>query len=160
MLELMEWLESTGFSTAIREGTLYFPTLDGLHLFGISLMFGSISIFDLRLVGWIFKNDPVTEVYEQLIGWTYFGFGLVVLTGTLLFISEPVRCYQSWWYWGKMVLVILGGVNAKYFEWFTYKSVGDWNTSPNLPGMARMAGLASLVIWTAVITVGRFFAFL
>ena len=160
MLEFMEWLESTGFSTAMREGTLYFPTLDGLHLFGITLMFGSISIFDLRLLNWIFSDEPVTEVYDQLIKWTYAGFGLVLTTGILLFISEPVRCYASWWFWGKMVLVALGGLNAKYFEWNTFKSVGEWNTSAAIPGAARMAGFASLVIWTAVITVGRFFAFL
>jgi hypothetical protein len=160
MLELMEWLESTGISTAIREGTLYFPTLDGSHLFGITIMFGSISIFDLRLMGWIFKNESVTEVYDQLIKWTYVGFGVVLISGILLFISEPVRCYASWWFWGKMVLVALGGVNAKFFEWFTYKSVNQWNNAVITPSAARMAGLSSLIIWTAVITVGRFFAFL
>jgi len=160
MLELMQWLEATGLSTTIREGTLYFPTLDGLHLFGITIMFGSITMVDLRLLGWIFRKETITDVFDQLIKWTWVGFGIVFVSGILLFISEPVRCYSSPWFIGKMILVALGGANAGLFELSTYKDVRQWNDALVLPGRARMAGAASLIIWTAVITVGRFFAFL
>jgi uncharacterized membrane protein SirB2 len=160
MLEFCQWLENTGVGTAIREGTLYFPLLDGLHLFGITIMFGSISMVDLRLLGWIFKGERVTEVFDQLVKWTWVGFGLVFISGILLFVSEAVRCYTSPWFIGKMVLVALGGVNAFVFELSTYKTVQEWNDAFTTPVRARMAGASSLVIWTAVITVGRFFAFL
>jgi hypothetical protein len=161
MLEWMEWLEATGISTAIREGTLYFPILDGTHLFGLAFMFGSITMVDLRLLGWIFKEETVTDVFDQLIKWTWFGFGVVFISGILLFISEPVRCYNSWWFVSKMILVAMGGINAGLFDMMTYKDVAtNFNASLELPGRAKLAGASSLIIWTAVITLGRFFAFL
>jgi hypothetical protein len=160
MLEWMEWLEATGISTTIREGTLYFPILDGLHLFGITFMFGSITMVDLRLLGWIFKRETVTDVFTQLIKWTWFGFGIVAISGVLLFVSEPVRCWTSPWFIAKMIFVGMGGANAMVFDLKTFKHVQNWNSQLSLPGPARFAGAASLIIWTTVITLGRFFAFL
>jgi len=54
----------------------------------------------------------------------------------------------------------MGGANAGYFDFNTFKQVDKWNTQLALPGAARFAGAASLIIWTTVITLGRFFAFL
>ena len=160
VMQWMEWLEATGISTTIREGTLYFPILDGLHLFGLTFMFGSITMFDLRLLGWVFKQETVSDVFTQLIKWTWFGFGIVFISGVLLFVSEPVRCWTSPWFIAKMIFVAMGGANAGYFDFKTFKDIDQWNTQLSLPGAARFAGAASLIIWTTVITLGRFFAFL
>ena len=40
IVSMLEWIESTDLSTAIREGDLSYPILGGLHLLGIAVFGG------------------------------------------------------------------------------------------------------------------------
>jgi hypothetical protein len=83
----------------------------------------------------------------------------MVLTGALLFFSQPLKCYNSLFFRIKMTLLLLAGVNALVFHLTMYRSMADWDQMPVPSLRARLAGWLSLALWVAIITAGRTMAY-
>ena len=158
-LALLHWIESTQLSTSIRESILVFPIIEGIHLLGLALMMAPVMMFDLRLVGVIWPGDAASKVKRQFLPITFAGFALMVVTGTLLFWSEPVRCWESNYFRIKFVLLLLAGLNALVFHSTLDRHIADWDTAAPPPPRARWAGVLSLSLWTCVIFAGRYTAY-
>jgi hypothetical protein len=159
LLSVCEWLQETSFSTGIRESVWVFPILESTHLLSLAISVGTIMFVDLRLVGASMKRVPVSDVIDQLQPWTLGGFALTFVTGILLMLSEPLRCYHSAFFNIKLVLLALLGINALVFHRTVYRSVAKWNEATRMPFRARMAGWVSLTFWLAVIALGRGIAY-
>lgn len=159
MLEFFQWLETTGVSVAIRESTLMFPVIEGTHVLSLALSVGTIVALDLRLVGWGLKKIPVSVIFEQLRPWSLLGFAIMFITGILLFWSEPVKCATTPAFIVKMILLAGTGINAFLFDRRVYKTVSSWDSAVDVPGRAKLAGYASLILWFGVIFAGRWTAY-
>jgi hypothetical protein len=83
----------------------------------------------------------------------------MVITGTLLFYAIPVRSYQSIWFRGKVVALILAGLNAFVFHAGIDRRVAEWDLAPVPPPAARRAGATSLVLWAVIVVAGRMIAY-
>lgn len=158
-MEFCEWLRETSVSIGIRESLLLFPVLEGTHLLGLGMSAGTIAISDLRLAGVVFKKQPCSEVFNQIFPWMVTGFMLMMVTGVFLFWSEPMRCYDSWWFTIKMVFMTLAGVNAGFYHMTIWRSRDEWDHLEEPPGGAKFAGWASLAAWAMVIIAGRTMAY-
>jgi hypothetical protein len=156
---LLAWIQNTPSSTAIRESIYVFPILEGTHLLGLAMMMAPILMFDLRLIGVIWQGDAASKVKGQFLPMTFAGFALMVTTGSLLFWSEPVRCWESNYFRIKFVLLLLAGLNALVFHSTLDRHIGEWDTAAPPPARARLAGVVSLTLWTAVIFAGRYTAY-
>jgi hypothetical protein len=154
-----EWLYSTWISVSIRESVWVFPAIEGSHLLGIALSAGALCWFDLRLLGLALRKDPVSAVWKHIMPVAFVGFGLVFVTGSFLFIAEARTAYHSFHFWIKMVLIIIAGANAMLFELKLHPRMHEWDDAAVLPLSARMAGVISLVLWTAIIVTGRTMAY-
>lgn len=159
LFEFCEWVRDTPTSIAIRESILLFPVLEGTHLLGIGMSAGAIAISDLRMMGKIFRKQPLSEVFNGIAPWMTAGFILMTITGFLLFWSEPIRCYESAWFRWKVVFLILGGLNAGIYHSTIWRSRAVWDANPDPPRGAYLAGLFSLIIWSVVIITGRTMAY-
>lgn len=156
LLEMCKWIQTTSMSVSIRESILMFPLLEGTHLLGIGLSAGIIAISDLRMMGLVLKKQSASEVFHQLIPWSIAGFGTMLLTGFLLFWSEPVKCYLSVSFRYKSLFLVLAAINVLVFHSSAvYKKMGDWEWTDNPPRAAKLAGLISLISWGIVIIAGR-----
>ena len=82
------WLEQTSVAASVRQSLWLFPVIETLHLLGMTALVGSISTFDLRLLGWAMQRRPVSKLARRLFPWMWAGFGVQVFTGALLFSSE------------------------------------------------------------------------
>ena len=74
------------------------------------------SVADLRMMGLIFKKESASDVFHQLIPWTSAGFLMMIITGSLLLWSEPVKCYNSVWFRLKVLFLFLAGLNVLIFH--------------------------------------------
>src|SRR6202041_1979307 len=79
VLDLCQWLQDTPISTAIRESTSFWPILEGSHLLGMALMMAPVMMYDFRLIGVRWKNDPVSKGKWGFLPITFFGFALMVI---------------------------------------------------------------------------------
>jgi hypothetical protein len=159
LLPFFEWLENTGFSVGMRESTALWPGIICVHALSLMLSVGTILALDIRLVGWGMKDTPVSYIFQHLRPWTLVGFALTFISGVLLFISEPVKCYKSPSFWVKCILMAAAGINALLFERQLYPTVGKWDTGESVPARAKFAGAASIALWMGVIFCGRWTAY-
>jgi hypothetical protein len=156
---LFEWIDVMPSSIALRESTYGYAVVLTAHLVSMCLFAGLILMMDLRLVGWGNLRTPISELQKRLFPWQMVGFALSALTGLLLVYSQPFRYYGKVFFWTKMVLMALAGVNAMAFHFTTYRSVAAWNTDRVGPLAARVAGFASLALWASAAVLGRLTAY-
>ena len=156
---LFEWLEGTWASVAIRESILFYPLVETTHVLTLCLFLGMTSTWDLRLVGLALRRVPVSEVVNRLFPWAIAGFVIMVISGSLLFLSGPVRASQNIFFQIKMVMITLAGINAFIFHKTVFRWVAEWDLAPEIPPRARVAGFASLALWSIVVVCGRMQAY-
>ena len=116
LLAFCEWLAATEGSTALRESLFMYPLVESTHVLFLLLFVGLTVMWDLRLLGLAFTGVPVSEMNNRMLPWVRIGFGVMVITGILLFYGIPVRTYQSVWFRGKVIFLILAMINIWYFH--------------------------------------------
>jgi hypothetical protein len=159
LFDLCQRIQDSAFATALLESQYMWLLVESAHVLGLSLSVGLIIVTDLRLIGRFRRNEPVSEVLEQLRPWLLVGFAVMFLTGGLLFVSEAAKVFASPWFKLKMLFLLLAGVNAAWFEVKLGRKLDAWNDAAILPIGARIAGWTSLGCWTAVIVFGRWVAY-
>ncbi|MFG6485000.1 hypothetical protein [Klebsiella quasivariicola] len=86
------WLGETPLATLIRN-SLY-PYARAMHVGGAGILFGSLAIFDLRILGRKSQVDiPVTKALTMGLVWS--GFGLAIIGGLLLFSAQPQALWEN-----------------------------------------------------------------
>jgi hypothetical protein len=159
MLEFCQWLDQTAVGSTIRQSLWLFPAIETVHLLGMAALVGTITVLDLRLLGWAMPQRRVSEVTARLLPWAWLGFGVQVVTGVLLFSSEAVKIYGNPAFRLKMLLLLLAGIQALLFQTVVSRKLPTWDDRPALPVMAKVMGMISILLWLAIVTAGRFIGF-
>lgn len=157
--EFCAWLESTKVATAIRQSTWLFPAIETLHVLATVIVVGSVTMLDLRLLNIANRDRSIREVHEEVLPWTWTSFAVAAIAGSLLFSSSATKYYHNVPFRMKMVLLLLIGINAAFFELGTYRRITDENQEPRIPTAAKIAGAAGLVLWIGVVACGRWIGF-
>jgi hypothetical protein len=66
----LETLESSGLAAWIRDSLYAFPLIESFHVIGLTMVFGTIAIVDLRLLGLASVRRPFTTVMREIVKWT------------------------------------------------------------------------------------------
>ncbi len=152
-------LEATGLATKIRESLYIFPLLESTHVIGLGLVFGTIAIIDLRLIGLASSQRSFKRMYSDILKWTWAAFALTGLTGALMFITNATVYYHNFYFRTKMLLLVIAGINMGVFELTLGRKVESWDKSPSAPPLGRVVGVLSIALWIAVIFMGRLIGF-
>lgn len=155
-------LESSGLGRAMREWLWLYPTVEIVHIVGIGLLFGSIAVLDLRLLG-VSRHLSARTLARHVLPWSAASFLLIVPSGFLMFSAHASEFIQSPVFVIKMGLILAAGLNAALFHTITFRTVDVWDSEEMRklppPPSARLAGALSLVLWIAVIACGRLLAY-
>jgi len=149
------WLEGLGWTTALRESPYGYPLIETSHVACIVVFAGLVIMMDLRLVGLAFTNAPLAQIQRRLFPWQMATFVPSTATGILLFCVDPLRYYRNVFFLAKLVLLVLAGLNALAFHLKTYRRAEGWDEDPHVIATARLAGAASLLIWSLTIVSSR-----
>lgn len=156
---IWESLEFSPLGIFIAESTWAFPTIETLHVIALVTVFGTIAIVDLRLIGFASRNVAVSRLSGDMLPWTWIGFGLAAITGTLLFVSKASTYMVNPYFLVKMGLLALAGLNMLVFHFVTQKTQSQWDNDVSLPTGAKVAGALSLLFWVAILFCGRAIGF-
>lgn len=154
-----EWLESTSLAILIRESPYGFAIVVGLHILGLTLSVGTLLWVDLRMLGVSLQGLRVSAVYRGLAPWFLAGFALMLISGATLFTAFATSAYANVYFRIKIVALLLAGANALAFHVVTQRPSATWDDAPRPPAAARIAGLASIVLWALVILAGRMMSY-
>lgn len=152
-------LEQTGLATSIRDSLYTFPILESIHVMGLAVVFGTITIVDLRLVGVAWTHRPFGKLSTELLRLTWGAFGVAALTGALMFMTNARVYFHNTPFRVKMVLLALAGINMAVFHLTAGRSVTRWEKAPTAPGIGRVTATLSITLWVAIIFAGRVIGF-
>src|SRR5207244_2639166 len=139
------WLERTPGSIALHESIWGYPIIESVHVLTLCLFLDLAVMLDLRLLGVAMLKTPASEVMERLLPWTIGGFGIMVITGALLFYAIPVKTYLNIFFRVKVLFLLLAGVNTAVFHLTVSRGMREWDLDPVPPRRARLAAGLSLV---------------
>jgi hypothetical protein len=155
-----EALETAPFSQAIEGSTFWWPAIESAHLVALTVLVGSITAFDVRLLGLGLRHVRVSRLGERLLPCTWFAFAASVVTGTLMFISEAHSKYCfNYAFRVKLLLILLAGLNMSVFHFTIYRSGLKWDEGAATPLWAKLVGSASTLLWLGVVIAGRWIGF-
>jgi hypothetical protein len=154
----LEALQKSGVALGIRDSLYWFPTLEAVHVVALSIVFGTILIVDLRVLGIASTKRIFRRVSGDALKWTWLAFAVAVVTGALMFTSNAVVYFGNVAFRIKMVLIVLAGLNMLVFH-LTEGDSDGWHRHVPAPSLAKFCAIASLVLWVGVIGAGRTIGF-
>ena len=129
-----------------------FPVCEVLHIIGFAIAIGTITMVDLRLLGIGMKKETAADLVKGTGAWTLGGLALVLITGPLIFSSDPNLYLHNISFRFKITCLVL----AIIYNYTIHRKVALSGTTG---GVAALVGLISLVLWVSVVFGGIFIAF-
>jgi len=163
LVSVLEALQKLPVSAAVR-GSLphtewVFPIIETIHVLGLTVVFGSIAMVDVRLVRGTSSGQRLSRLAAETLPWTWSAWTLAALSGFAMFASRAVTYAGNFDFRMKFVCMGLAAVNMLIFHFGPYRNVQQWETRAMPPPSARLAGGLSIGLWTAVIFFGRWVGF-
>jgi len=157
--DVLKTLESSGLATKIRDSLFLFPLIESTHVIGLALVFGTITIIDLRLLGIASTQRSFERTASDIFKWTWAAFALTALTGSLMFITNAPVYYHNLFFRTKMLLLALTGINMLFFELTARRTIHGWDQAPSAPRTGKAVAVLSLAMWIGIICMGRLIGF-
>lgn len=156
---ILKSLEMSGLAARIRDSLFLFPLIESTHVLGLAVVFGTIIIIDLRLLGIASTHRPFTRMASDILKWTWGAFLLTAATGALMFMTNAPVYYHNFYFRTKMLLLVLTGINLLMFDRTAGRKVNRWDMAASAPAAGRVAAVLSLAMWIGVIFMGRLIGF-
>ncbi len=149
-------LAESAVASALRQSVIGYPLLSAVHILGLALLVGSIVTLDLRLLN-IIKRSSLSELAPLLSRVAAGGLILAVLSGLLLFSVQPAHYLANEAFLLKLLLLTLALLNVAVVH-----SLPAWRAVlAGLPAtlLLQVTAAISMLLWLAVLTSGRWIAF-
>jgi hypothetical protein len=156
LAQFAAWLEGSFLGHAMRDsGVWTYGVVNLAHILGISLLFGSIAVLDLRLIG-LWRQVPLAALSKPIVPMAAIGFLLASTTGLGLLATKTTDYLGNPFLYAKFPIIGLALLNVLLLHrspaWKAHRlrDLSDAEKSK----LARMGG-ASFVFWLAAISTGR-----
>ena len=153
------WLDGQAWSTGLHESYYMYNWIESTHVLALMISLGILFLIDLRMLGLALPDVPATTIARRLNLPMLVGFGLMIVTGLLLFYAIPVRTTQSLWFRIKLVLLAAAAVNAWLFHRRMQAAAPGWDSATRAPRRLQVGAALSLCFWALIVLCGRFIAY-
>ncbi|MDH0358219.1 hypothetical protein [Aeromonas caviae] len=151
---MLEFLQALPLADLIRRSTWAFPAIEVVHLVGIALLFGTIIVVDLALLG-VLRAPSLKEAIPSLLTVTKTGAVLVAISGALLFISDPLELWNNPAFRLKIIAIAIAILNALLFQ--SYLAEKQKTGAGSV--LRKVSIGSSLVLWSGILVLGRAIAY-
>ena len=156
MHELLAWLEGSALGHAMRgAGVWTYGLVNLIHILGVSALFGSLLLLDLRLLG-LFRRVPLASIATAAVPVSRGGFAVAAASGVCLLVTNATEYAGNPFLLLKFPAIAVGLLNVVVLE-----TLPEWrarserdSTSAESPRLAIMGGV-SLLCWSVAIASGR-----
>jgi hypothetical protein len=159
--EFLEWLvrilQDTPQGELLRTQRWAWPIFESLHFLGMSVLLGTVGVFDLRLLG--FARGISFAALHRLIPLGIAGFVLNALTGFCFLCATPDQYLFNAAFRWKVTFIVVAGLNVLAFYAGIFRRLRTLGPEATPPLAARIAGGVSLGAWIGVMSAGRLLTF-
>ena len=150
-------LRATPVSHWMRDSWWAWQTLESLHFIGMSVLIGTIGLFDLRLMG--FARGVPYAALHRLIPVGIAGYTLNLLTGLCFLSGTPDQYLFNLAFRVKVTCMFIAGLNVLFFYTRVFRRLEALAPDGRPPLAARVVGAVSLTMWIGVMSAGRLLTF-
>jgi hypothetical protein len=154
------WLAATSPSVLIQRNEVWLiPLIQSIHIMGIGLVLASVLVMTLRILGSAGTDRTLLQTQQRFGPWLTGALLLLLATGVVLIVGEPVRELLAFSFWLKMILVACGAGLSAWFQRSVRRNEQAWESRLARRAQVRALAGAALLIWIAIIFLGRFIAY-
>jgi hypothetical protein len=154
--DLLAWLEGSALGHAMRSaGVWTYGLVNLIHILGVSTLFGSLLLLDLRLLG-LWRRVPLASIATAAVPLSRAGFALAATSGLCLIVTNATEYAGNPFLLIKFPAIALGLLNVAVLETRPAWRARDARvpTSAESRQLAASGG-ASLLFWAVAIGSGR-----
>ena len=153
-IPFFRWCDQTWLCNAIKGTTWVFPLTETIHILALVVLLGSIMPVDFRLLGIGIRNWTPWRIANELRRYILWALAVILVTGWLLFMAEPMKAYDNMAFLPKMTLLF----SAILFHYTVFRKASSIDKLYT-PVTAKFAALVSLFLWFGIGVMGRAIGF-
>ena len=150
-LPLFDWAGKTWLGMAVRDNVLAFPVIETFHLLALAVLLGTVLIVNLRAFGVGRDRSSYVQLAAELEPWMLVSVAVLIVSGIPMAMSEPMKCYESWSFPIKMILM----VTAIVWHFTVQRRWTRGEANGVAGGKSKVAAICSILLWTAVGAAGK-----
>ena len=159
LMPLAEAVHASGVAEWMRTSLKAMPIVEAAHVLAVAVVFGSVLVVDLRLLGFPDVRRSFTKVSDEMLRYTWGAFILAAITGALMFAPNAITYYNNTAFRLKLIALAAAGINMAIFQFLTSRGKTAWDKDHPVPRDAKIAGVLSILLWLTVILLGRWIGF-
>jgi hypothetical protein len=151
------WIEQTGLGHMMREsGPWTYAIVNVAHILGVSTLFGSVLVLDLRLLGLWSRRIRIADLSAAVLPVGMTAFAVAIVTGAALLATKATAYVDNPFLLIKFPAIALGMLNAGILNLTpAWRDVGVRALRPGERRQLAIMGGVSLVSWLTAVTAGR-----
>lgn len=154
---VIEWMYGTALSRFVADNGWLWPINETLHFCGLTLLAGTVGLFDLRVLG--FAKGIAPSTLHATLPWGIAGFVVIIITGVQFMFGAPEQYIYNGAFQLKVVCLVLMGANAALFYWREFAGIKALGPHDDAAFSAKLVAGASLLFLVAVMLFGRMITF-
>ena len=151
------WIRATPLSAFVLGHWWLWPAMETLHYFGLSLLLGTVGLFDLRVLG-LAKAIPPAALH-RLVPLGVGAWLLNLATGIVFISGFPEQYAYNHAFHFKLAFMAVAGINVAVFYSGPFRQVRAMQAGEDAPRAAKVIAAVSLCAWVAVLVCGRLLTF-
>ena len=152
MEPLFLWFEHSWLGTSVNNSLWLFAAFEALHLLALAVIGGAVLIVDLRMLGWVFPRQRVSEIAAEARPWLIGSIITMFLTGIPLLASlTDSKYYFNEAFRLKMYFLVA----ALLFTFFVRQRIALGDEARANSMMAKAVAVVSVLLWSGVGIMGR-----
>ena len=160
MNDFAVWLATTLPSVFIQTHEAWMiPVIQSMHIIGIGIAVGSTLMMTLRVLGWLGMDQTLLAIQDRFGPWLTGALCLLLASGGLLVVAEPVRELVTFSFWLKMACVATLTVLAVAFQVSVRQQEQRWEQTLVRRTTVRLAAVGVFLILGCIIILGRLIAY-
>jgi hypothetical protein len=146
---------ATALSQFIQRTHGLIASIQMVHIVCLACVFALGLALALRLAGRGFDSESLDSLSRRFVPaiWTF--VALLLLTGALLIIAEPIRSLPKPVFYIKMVLIVLALVMTSTIAGRARRAQRAGATAP----VSRIMAVVYMLLWCSIIVAGRMIAY-
>jgi hypothetical protein len=154
-----DWLATTSLNNTFQSTLWVVPTSQSIHILSVSIVFASACLINLRLLGIGPSGRSVSQLSATLVPWIWRALVVLLLTGIIQTIAEPVRQFVTPVFWLKMGLIVAASAMTAWLARMIRRHAPVWDADATRPAGAKALAVICLMLWLAILTCGRFIGY-
>jgi hypothetical protein len=150
-LPFFQWCERTWLGSTVRDTVWAFPVIETFHLLALAILLGSVLIVNLRAFGVGTRRDSGSAMAAQLEPWIVASLVVLILSGIPMAMSEPMKCYESYSFPIKMILLVV----ASAWHFTLQRRWTQPDAARANPLRSKVAAGLSILLWASIGIAGK-----